>query len=96
MANQTYFKIQRGAIVSDCMEETYDFISQNLQYFYQALKPVEDAISDGGPMTFISHENQWTFAVCVEKSELGKVATGKGIISEGNSCPYDQLLNDLS
>ncbi|MGJ8676544.1 MAG: hypothetical protein ACSHX0_03410 [Akkermansiaceae bacterium] len=96
MSNQTYFQIQRGSVVSDCMPETYDFISQNLEYFHRALKPIRDILSDDGPITFISHETQWSFAVCIEKAELGKVALGKGVIAEGNTSMYDELLEKIS
>lgn len=96
MANQTYFKIQRGSIVSDCMQETYDFISQNLEYFHTALQPAREALTSDGSLTFISHESQWSLACRIDKSELGKVAAGEGSIIEGGHCPYDELLKELS
>ncbi|MGJ8673320.1 hypothetical protein [Rubritalea sp.] len=78
------------------MPETYEFISQNLDYFYSALQPLKNALAEDGPITFISHESQWSFAVSVEKSELGRVASGSGVISEGGACPYDDLSEAIS
>lgn len=96
MSNQTFFQIQRGSVVSDCMQETYDFIVQNLDYFHSALQPAREALANEGPILFISHETQWSFACRIDKSELGKVASGVGIISEAHACPYDELLKGLS
>lgn len=95
MSNRTHFEVQRGAVVSDCMENTFDFISQNLEYFYDALRPAREALNDGGEITFISLEDQWSFACHVEKSELGRVASGKGVIAESSACLFDEILDDL-
>lgn len=96
MKNQTFFKIQQGSVISDCMKETYDFIDQNLEYFHSALQPAREALANEGSISFISHESQWSFACRIDKSELGKVASGAGVIIEGRVCPYDDLLNDLT
>lgn len=96
LADHTYFEIQRGEIISDCMQETYDFISQNLAYLHSELKPIREALPDDGPFTFISHEDQWSLAVCVEKTELGKLATGRGIISECNNSAYSELVKGVA
>ena len=96
MPNQTYFEVQRGSVVSDCMPETYDFISQNLEYFHKGIKPALDALAGAGEVTFISLEEKWSFSCHVEKSELGKVASGKGTISEGRACIYDEILASLA
>lgn len=82
--------------MSDCMQETYDFISQNLEYFHLALQPAREALSDDGSLTFISHETQWSLACRIDRSELGKIAQGEGSISEGGGCSYDKLLEQLS
>ena len=95
MSNKTKFKIERGSIVSDCMDDTRDFITQNLEYFYNSLQSAREALSDEGEITFISLEDHWSFACHIEKSELGKVAKGKGIIAESSACLYDEILKDL-
>ena len=96
MTNQTPFKIQQGAVISDCMQETHDFITQNLEYFHSALQPAREALGNEAAITFISHESQWSLACRIDKSELGKVAAGAGIISESSVCPYDDLLLGLA
>jgi len=95
MSSQTHFEIKQGAVIGDCMKETYDFIEQNLEYFYKSLRPIREALTDEGDITFVSYEDQWSFACHVEKSELGRVATGKGIISESSTCLYDEILSSL-
>lgn len=96
MSNQTFFQIQRGSVVSDCMQETYDFIVRNVDYFHSALQPAREALANEGSITFVSHESQWSFACRIDKSELGKAAAGVGIISETHVCPYDDLLKGLA
>ena len=95
MSNQIHFTIQRGSIVSDCMAETYEFISQNSDYFHGALKPIRNELSEGGTFTFISYEKNWSFGTVVEKSELGKISMGKGAIVEGSNCSFDEILESL-
>ena len=96
MSSQTYFQVQRGSVVSDCMPETYNFINQNLEYFHKALRPAIEALSDQGEITFISLESQWSFGCHIEKAELGRVASGKGVVSEGTVCTYDEILERLA
>lgn len=95
MADYTYFQVQRGSIVSDCMEETYEFINQNLEFFYHNLKDIKEAIGSDGPFTFISHEDRWSFACRVDRSELGRVAAGQGFVTEGADCPYNDIISKL-
>ena len=94
--NRIYFQIQRGAVVSDCMEETYQFISQNLHYLHDALIPLRDEILESSTFSFICYEENWSFAANIEKVELGRVSSGTGIIQEGNQCSYDELLESIS
>jgi len=96
VSDQTFFQVQRGAVVSDCMEETYDFINQNLEFFYQNLKPVREALGADDYFVFVSHEDRWSFSCRVDRVELGRVAQGVGIISEGSNCPYDTVTEELS
>lgn len=96
MADQTLFKVQRGEVVSDCMKSTYDFISENLEFFYHNLKPVREIFNAEESFTFISHEDRWSFSCRVDKVELGVIANGEGVIREGNTCPYDEVQEMLS
>jgi len=96
MSNKIHFEIQRGSVVSDCMEDTYDFISENLKYLHNALVPVRDEILEANNFSFVCYEDNWTFAVKIERVELGKVASGSGVIQDGNRCYYDELLETLS
>ncbi|MDB9741360.1 hypothetical protein OAB00_00755 [Akkermansiaceae bacterium] len=95
MSNQIYYEIKRGSVVSDCMEETYQFITENSQYFHGVLKPIRDEFADQGTITYISYERNWSFATSVEKSELGRISSGKGAISEGSKCCYDELIETI-
>ena len=96
MSDQTFYQVQRGRVVSDCMEGTYEFINQNLEFFFHGLKPLKEALNTTGPMTFISHEDRWSFSCRVDRAELGQVATGQGYITEGADCPYDDIYEKLS
>ena len=94
--NQIHFQIQRGAVVSDCMQKTYDFISGNLNYLHDAIIPIRDEVLESSDFTFICYERNWTFAVDIDKVELGQVSAGSGVIQEGNQCAYDELLESVS
>jgi len=96
MSNRIHFEIQRGAVVSDCMEETYDFITKNLHYLHDSLIPIRDEVLGSSEFTFVCYEENWSFAASVDKVELGKISAGSGVIQEGNQCAYDQLLETLS
>ncbi len=96
MSNLIHFEVQRGQVVCDCMEETYQFISQNLGYLHEQLLPVRDELLGAGDFTFICHEENWTFAARVDKAELGRVSIGSGIIKDGNSSSYDEVLERLA
>lgn len=96
MSNQINYEIVQGAVVSDCLPETHQFIEQNSQYFHTTLKPIRDALADEGDVVFISYEKSWSFASAVKKAELGRISSGKGAISEGGVCSYDELLSSLS
>ncbi len=95
MSNLIHFEIQRGKIVSDCMEQTYQFISKNLSYLHEQLVPVRDELLESSNFTFICYEENWTFAARVDKAELGCVSSGSGIIKDGNNCSYDEVLEKL-
>ncbi len=91
MADHTLYQIQRGEVVSDCMQSTYDFINENLEFFSHNLKTVRDVLDGGDFFLFISHEDRWSFSCRIDKFELGKVANGAGVIREGDSCPYNEI-----
>ena len=95
MSNKIHFEVQRGTIVSDCMEETYQFISNNLKYLHDSLKPIRDEVLDDSNFTFIGYEENWSFATTINKVELGKVSSGHGVILEGNQCSYSDLLHSM-
>ena len=96
MSNSTHFEVQRGALVSDCMENTYDFINENLRYLHEALTPVRDELFDSSNFMFVCYEQQWTFALNVKKVELGSVSSCSGVIQEGGKCSYDELIASIS
>ncbi len=96
MSNQIKYEITQGAVVSDCLPETHQFIEENSQYFHTILKPIRTALEDEGQIIFISYEKSWSFASAVEKAELGRISSGKGIIVEGGVCSYDELLSSLN
>ena len=96
MSNSVHFQIQRGTVVSDCMQQTYDFISENLTYLHDALIPVRDAVLESSDFKFICFEQNWSFAVNIDRVELGQVSAGNGAIQEGNQCSYDELLESIS
>ena len=91
MSNHIHYEIQRGSVVSDCMEETYQFISQNLNYLHDALIPIRDEILDSNTFSFVCYEENWSFAAKIDRVELGKIAAGSGVIQEGNHCSYDEI-----
>ncbi len=91
MADQTLYQAQRGEVVSDCMPATYDFILENLEFFYHNLKPVREILGADDFFLFISHEDRWSFSCRVDKVELGRVSNGAGVIREGSSCPYNEI-----
>jgi len=95
MSSNIHFQIQRGSVVSDCMEETYQFISQNLSYLHDTLIPLRDELLESSEFTFICYEENWSFASKVERVELGRVSSGHGLIQEGSQCAYDELLESL-
>lgn len=96
MSNRIFFQVQRGSVVSDCMEETYQFISNNLRYLHESLIPIRDEILENSEFTFISYEDNWTFAASIDKVELRRVAQGSGVIQEGSQCSYDEIIEDLN
>lgn len=95
MSDNTHFEIQRGSVLSDCMEKTYEFITQNLDYLHESLIPVREEVVPGNEFKFICYEKNWSFAVNVEQVELGQIASGSGIVKEGGQCAYDELLEGL-
>lgn len=96
MADQTLYQVQRGEVVSDCMQSTFDFIEENLDFFYHNLKEVRDLLEADDFFLFISHEDRWSFSCRVDKAELGKVANGAGVVREGSTCPYDEIKDILT
>jgi len=92
MSNLTEFQVERGKVESDCMPETFNFISQNLKYLYDSLIPVREELAKTGPFSFICYEDNWSFAAKIEKVELARVSTAKGVIHEGRDCAYDELV----
>lgn len=95
MANTTSFTVNRGEVMSDCMRDTYEFIQENLEFFYHSLQPVREVLAANETFSFISHEDRWSFACSVEKVELGMVSQGAGVIREGGSMPYDEVIAHL-
>lgn len=96
MADQTLYQVQRGEVVSDCMQSTFDFIDENLEFFYHNLKPVREILEADDFFLFITHEDRWSFSCRVDRVELGRVASGAGVIREGSSCPYDGITDVLT
>jgi len=96
MADQTLFQVQRGEVVSDCMQTTFNFIEENLEFFYHNLKPIREILEAEDFFLFVSHEDRWSFSCRVDRVELGRVANGVGVIREGSACPYDGIANILT
>jgi len=96
MANTTRFTITRGTLESDCLPKTQDFIEQNLAFFYSSISGLTDTLDDSGAVTFVSCEDQWSFACKVERAELGNIATANGVVSEGGRSRFDELVGELS
>ncbi len=96
MSQDTHFSVGRGALVCDCLPQTYQFIEKNLAFFYGAISNLNDALGDEGGITFISNEDQWSFACSVSKTELGNVAIAQGILGEGGKNRFDDLIGMLS
>jgi len=96
MAQDTNFSIGRGALVCDCLPQTYQFIEENLAFFYGSISKLNDALGDEGGITFVSNEEAWSFACTVTKTELGRVASARGILGEGGKSRFDDLLTALS
>ena len=95
MADYLKYDIKQGEVNADCLPETLQFISENSQYFHTALKEMRDELSDLGEITYISYEKNWSFASVIERSELGRISLGKGVIVEGGKCSYDTILDVL-
>lgn len=95
MADHLNYTIKQGEVEADCLPETLQFISENSQYFHTALKEMRDELSDLGEIVYISYEKNWSFAAVVEKSELGRISSGRGAITEGGKCSYDEILTSL-
>jgi len=95
MSDHLEYNITQGEVDADCLPETIQFIAENSQYFHTALKDMRDELSDLGDITYISYEKSWSFAAVVEKAELGRISTGRGVIAEGGKCSYDSILETL-
>ena len=95
MSEYLKYDIKQGEVDADCLPETLQFITENSQYFHTALKDIRDELSDLGEITYISYEKSWSFAAVIERSELGRISTGRGVIVEGGKCSYDTILKAL-
>ena len=95
MSDQLNYVIKQGEVESDCLPETLQFIAENSQYFHTALKDMRDELADMGEILYVSYEKNWSFAAVVERSELGRISSGKGAIVEGGKCSYDEILESL-
>lgn len=95
MPTLTLFEVERGAVVSDCMDETQEFISGNLRYLHELLTPIKSEIGQSSDFTFICYEEDWSFAAKIEKVELSRVSKGNGLILEGGQCAYDLILEEI-
>ncbi len=96
MTQDTHFSVGRGSLVSDCLPATYQFIEQNLSFFYGAISNLNDALGDEGGITFVSNEEQWSFACNVSRTELGNIAVAQGILGEGGKTRFDDLIEQLT
>ena len=95
MSQEIHFSISRGELLCDCLPKTYQFIEQNLAFFHGAVSKLGDVLDDGGAMTFVSNEENWSFACCVDKTELGTIAAATGVLNEGGKSRFDEILEQL-
>ena len=96
MSQETHFSISRGELLCDCLPQTYQFIEQNLSFFHGAVSRLSDLLDDAGAITFVSNEESWSFACCIEKTELGTIAAANGVLNEGGKSRFDEILGQLT
>ncbi len=95
MKDVTTYTVEKGKVISDCMEETEVLIAQNLEYINQALSPIRNELAKPGDFSFICYESAWTLAATVELVEQSKVTKAHGVVNVGDACVYDELLDSM-
>jgi|GEM_PF-3833431 len=95
MSDLLNFNIRQGEVECDCMERTHNFISSNLKYLGKSITTLKSEGLSGQDFTLICYESAMSFAVKVDRIELGQIANGGGVIVDGASCNYDQILETL-
>ena len=96
MSNLLNYVIQEGEVLSDCLPETSQFTSDNSQYFHTGVQEIRSELSEVGDLMCISYEKNWTLMTVIEKSELGRISKGKGVMVDGAKCAYDEILKSTN
>lgn len=95
MENYTPFSVKNGNIESDCMESTHRFISDNVKYLIDAIKPIRAEVTKSSKFSFVFYEDNWSFATKIDNMELGAITDGVGGILESRVCEYDAIFEEL-
>lgn len=96
MSDLLNFHISQGTVECECMERTHNFISGNLAYLNKMLVALKHEGMKSDEFTMICHEKTMSYAVKVDKVELGQVAEGYGVLADGSECQYDEIISFLN
>ncbi len=85
----TPFQIRDRNIEAEASADIIDYIRNNINFFSHGVLRVAEAVGDTGVISFLSLEEQWSFACRAEAISQKAIAHGEGVLSSGSSISFD-------